>query len=144
MTDILTAERWLFERLSGDATLTGMLGGAEAPRIYTDAAPRLATPTVYPILLLLAPAPGRPVMGVGATIIMFDELWMVKGVTKGNSYAPLGAMMNRADAILHKASGTTTGGVVIGCIAENAVHYDEVDNGVVYKHLGRYYRIYTQ
>ncbi len=144
MTDILTAETWLFSKLIGDATLTALLGGSVAPRIYVDTAPQTGTETVYPILLMIAAAPGRPVTGVGATIILFDELWMVKGVAKGSSYAALGPIVNRVDVILHRSSGVTTSGIVVACTEENLVHYPEVYNGVEYKHLGRYYRIRTQ
>lgn len=140
MTDILTAQKWLYAKLAADATLTALIGGAAAPRIFVDSAPE---GTAYP-LVLISSTSNRVVSGLGASVIMFNEFWMVKGVHQTETYGALGTIMNRVRTVLHKASGTTTDGIVIGCVEENVVQYGEWKSGVSYKHVGIYFRIFTQ
>ncbi|NPV85986.1 MAG: DUF3168 domain-containing protein [Anaerolineae bacterium] len=136
MTSVLTAERWVVGLLREDATMQSLVAG----RIYSGVVPQSA---VYPFVLVQRVS-SRTVMGVGTAVIMWDELVMVKGVDKAESYSTLETIMNRVRGVLHGASGDVTNGIVIGCVEERTIMYPEVVDGVQYRHLGIEFRVWTQ
>lgn len=129
---ILSADRWLFDVLSSDVNLEGAIGD----RIYMDTAPEGSS---YPFIGMQF-VYGRAVSNMMADIVMFDEVWLVKATGKGNDYTALEPIVNRISQVLHKASGSG----VVACFEEEILRFSEIDQGEVYKHLGHYYRIYTQ
>jgi len=136
MSSVLTAPRWLKERLTGDATLAAMSGG----RVYLNSAP--AGETVPYIILRQMSC--DLLRGVGRAVIWWDEVWLVKAVTQSGNLGDLEALANRIREVLEAASGTTANGTVVGCKEEKPIQYEEVENGVTYQHLGFNFRIYTQ
>lgn len=137
MTSVLTADKWLYGKLTGDGTLIGLIGS----RVYADIAKDGAA---FP-LVVMQQMSARPLMNVGAAVIWFDEVWLVKGIDKSKSYAALGTIMNRVRAVLHAASGTVaSSGTVVGCVEEAVIRYSELLEGVQYRHLGMEFRVYTQ
>lgn len=137
MPDILTADTWLLSKLSGDSTLTALVG----TNIYQDVAPKEAT---YPLVKYIQMSPPLAVRGVGPAIIMWDEIWLVKAVGKACGYPAIKAITNEIRTLLHAASGSTTGGIVIGCVEIGPVRYTEIVDGITYRHLGIEFRIFTQ
>lgn len=131
---ILAADRWLYDVLSSDATLQGLIN----ERVFMDVAPEASD---YPFVSLQF-IYGSPVTNMSVDIVMFDEVWLVQAVGKGNDYTILEPITNRISAVLHKAADESAG--VVGCAQEEIIRYAEIDQGETYKHLGHYYRIYTQ
>jgi len=138
--DTLTADKWLYATLKASSTLNAQIGGSSNPRIYSEIAPSSAT---YP-LVIMKQMSARPVLGVGSTLIMFNEIWLVKAVDKAATSTALGAILNAVRTVLHKASGTATSGTIIGCAEEGSVRYSETDAGIIYKHFGLTFRVYSQ
>lgn len=138
--DVLTADKWIYATLKASSTLNAQIGGSSNPRIYGELAPSSAT---YP-LIILKQMSARPVLGVGSSLIMFNEIWLVKAVDKATTETALGAILNAVRTSLHKASGTATGGVIIGCTEEGSVRYSEAVAGIIYKHFGLTFRLYSQ
>jgi len=137
MTSVLTADKWLYAKLTGDGTLITLVGS----RVYVEIAKEGAA---FP-LIVMQQMSCLPVMNVGAAVIWFDELWLVKGIDKSKSYSALGTIMDRVRAVLHAASGTVSGsGTVVGCVEEAVIRYSELLDGVQYRHLGMEFRVWTQ
>lgn len=129
---ILNADRWLYSVLTSDTALQALV----SDRVFEDQA---QLDTVFPFVVFQF-INGINVSSASVDKIMDDEVWMVKAVAKGNDYTVLEPIDTRIGELLHKASGTG----VIGCSQENQFRFSELDNGEIYKHLGHYYRIYTQ
>lgn len=129
---VLNADRWLYSTLSNDTALQALIG----QRVYIDTAPEDAE---YPFVSIQF-VYGSPVSNMSVDLIFFDEVWMVKAVGNGNDYTAIEAITSRITTILHKASGMG----VIGCAEEEIIRFPEIYQGEVYKHLGHYYRVYTQ
>jgi hypothetical protein len=125
---------WVYQLLTGDATLAPLVG----TRVYNGIAPAGAT---FPYVVMQLLSGGNDLMGVGPTRIWADMLWLIKAVTKGSSTGPLEPIANRIDALLHAASGTVSGGVVHICVRERPFELPTVENGVSYVQLGAEYRV---
>lgn len=136
----LTPERWLYGKLSGDATLTALIGGAVSPRLYSDLAPAGA---VYPMVVFAALS-GVPVAGVGPAIIMWNEIYAVKTIGQGAPLTSLETIADRIRTVLQAASGSVTGGVVVACTAQGRARLTDVIEGVAYRQLIQTFRIYSQ
>lgn len=136
MIETLRAEQWLYTVLSGDTTLSSLVGG----RIYSYLAPQDA---VLPFVVYSHQA-GHDVRGVGPTRIMTSLVYQVKAVGQGGSFQPLKAIADRLDVLLQGASGSVVDGTVLMCVREQPVEYVEVENGVQYRHLGGLWRIIAQ
>ena len=138
MANILTAERWLYSKLSGD-TGTGGVATLVSSRIYNGIAAQGAT---YPLVVFQSMS-GVDVQGVGSTFIMENEVFSVKVVTQDRSYSTAETIANRINYLLHKASGTATGGVVLACVRQYVDKIETIEDGVQYKTIMQRYRIYT-
>lgn len=139
MTDTLTATDFVIAKIKSDAQIQALADD----RVYLDQVPPQITP-VYPYAVV-SKIPGAPAMNMTADIIMFDDLVQVDVYDKSLSPALSASIINRAIAILHKISGSTTGGVVIGCVFETEIPLPvEVDGGIVYQHKSAQFRVYSQ
>ncbi len=133
----LTSAEWIVGKLKSDATLLSLAGG----RVFLSVAPEKTT---YP-LVIVQPMSCESVLGVGAERIMMSELVLVRAVDL-NTTAMVGAsIIERVREVLHKASGSVQGGIVLGCAEERIIPpYVEVERGQVYRHIGVELRVYTQ
>lgn len=139
MTDILTPTDFVIDSLKADAQIQAQVDD----RVYLDQIPPQIAP-VFPYIIV-GKVPGPPVMNASVDIIMFDDLVQVSVYDKSLSPATAATILNRAIAILHKISGSTTGGVVIGCVFETEIPLPvEVDGGIVYQHKSAQFRVYSQ
>jgi len=137
MTNLLTAEGWIVGLIKADSALHGLI----ADRVYLGVGAQTAA---YPFLVVQH-MDTRPVLTNGASVILWNELIMVKGVDKeGGGYGTLEPILSRVRAVLHAESGTTLNGTVVSCVEERTVRYPEVSEGVTYRHLGLAFRIQTQ
>jgi len=126
------AHQWLYQTLSGDATLQGYVG----QRVYRDLAPQGAA---MPYLVFSYQA-GRDVEAVGAVRILSQITVLVRVWGRRSEYATLAAAATRVDELLHAGSGTN----VLACVREFPIDMAETVDGVTYVALGGQYRLLVQ
>lgn len=127
-------ESWLYDCLSGDATLTGLVGSRIVDRIAERGQD-------YPLVVFQFQG-GHDVMGVAAARLLGQEVFLVKAVGRAPSYATLKPIAKRIDELLHKAHGETDDGKVRACVREQPFKMVELIDGIEYRHLGGLYRLY--
>lgn len=137
MIENTLVETWLYGKLKNDATLAAKVGS----RVYSYVAPATA---VTPYVVFNAQSPGFDVMGVGTARVMLNCLYQVKVVVQDASFSGAKDAADRIDELLHGATGTPSGGEVLGCVREGPLAYAEVTDGIEYRHLGGIYRIWVQ
>lgn len=136
MIETIRIEQWLYTLLSGDATLTALVGA----RIYAYVA---AQGAAMPFVVFNL-QDGSDVMGVGTARIMFDGLYQVKGINEASSFASLKPIADRIDTLLQGNSGSVLDGAILACTREQPLSYVETDEDRQYRHLGGLYRILAQ
>ena len=136
--ETIRAERWLYDRLKNDATLSGLVGS----RVYGYLAP---AETVTPFVVFEYQE-GIDETGMSATRLYAALNYSVKVVGQTTSFAALEQIADQIDALLHGQSGPIIGGgSVMECIRQSAVSMVEIgDGGEQYRHLGGVYRILVQ
>lgn len=132
----LTADRWIYATLSGDATLTGLVGS----RIYADIAPSDSTfPAVVYNLMGM-----NPVQVVGMTTIARECIYQVKVIHDSGSYATCETIIERIRTLLQGAVGSATGGAIVQCNEDGDSRFVEFVDGKVYRHMAVSFRILVQ
>lgn len=127
----------LYARLTGDATLTGLL--ATTTSIYHQVAPATAA-APFLIFNKQAGTPNRQFAGAHVQ----SELWLIKGVCLGASASAAESIAARADTVLTFAPITITGRALLAIYRESDVSYSEQSGADVYHHEGFLARIVTQ
>ena len=136
MIETIYADQWLYSKLTDDATLAGLIGA----RVYSYMAPLGATLPA----IIYAYQGGVDVTEVANYRIFNSGLYQVKAVGQGESMVAIATIAHRIDEVLHRASGSVTGGAILACVRERPLSYPEFTNGVRYNHLGGIYRILVQ
>ena len=127
-------EPWLWDTLSADTTLMGLVNDTLSGTLSSE-----ALPVPYVTFLMQS---SRDVGGTGGTRISTDNLYIVKGVTQGASWDDGEPIAERIDFLLHRPSAVmTSGSGSLTCIREQIVQYPEQQEGLQYRHLGGIYRI---
>lgn len=128
------AERWIYAKLSTDATLITKVG----TRTYnTRRPPESALPCVIWQL-----QSGDDVILLGAVRLWSNLRYLVRGIGETGSYGgDLQAIADRIDALLHGASGSNVDGTVWTCVRAAPFQMIETVAGREYRHLGGIYRI---
>lgn len=135
----LTMDRYVYERLTGDPTVMAHLGGE--PKVYADVAP-LGTTAPWVIYSLTS---ASDVMGVGQARYWSRLQVLIRCTHVGESFAPVDALYQRVDALLHGSAGTVTGmGQVLSVIRQEPVRFTEQADGQQYRHLGGTYEFLVQ
>ena len=129
------ADTWLYSTLSGDAALAAAVTG-----FYSDVAPQEAT---FPYVIYSFQG-GHDVGTVNATRIWSSLLYQVKVVSNASSFGAIAAIVRQIDSLLHRTSGTPSGGVVVSCDRQDPLRYVEFTAGKQYLHLGGLYRLQVQ
>lgn len=142
MIEIVTANLWLYTKLSGDAQLTAIV----STRIYADVVPDQA---VYPLVLFQFRPPGKDLMTLGTTRVFSELSYSVRGVIAAKSYSGLTAVADRIESLLHGASGTTNDGTIFGCVRTSPlalIEQEDAKDGtkIDYRHLGGVYRLFVR
>lgn len=129
-------EPWLYEVLSGDSTLTGLVGGRIVNTL--EALGNVETPFV-----VFSMASTRDIVGIGGVRIDTESIYIVKAVTAGSSNQEAKPIAARIDQLLHLPNTTITisGGSSLTCMRERTIGAPEEVSGQQYRHLGGYYRI---
>lgn len=133
--ELVTAARWIYERLTGSQDLMTLVNG----RIFHEIAP---LGTEYPMIVFQYQS-GTDVLGTGAARIMVQSTWLVRAIG-GSSFVSLKPIADLIDASLHGKQGTTQYGEVFGCFRESPFELIEPDGDKIFSHLGGLYRIFVR
>lgn len=123
----------IFQRLSGDATLTGLLSAPTA--IHYHIAPQSAA---YP-LIVFNELDQRPVWSFDGS--MESDVWAVKAVTKKPAQAD--EIAERIRVALDDAPLTVTGRDLLYVRRRSGIAYPEQDGADTYWHRGWQFRLIT-
>lgn len=135
MAEGVIVDRWLYGRLTGDATLMGLITGVYSLPVLAGKAPPYVVMQEQTV---------RDIRGVGPARIGIGGTWLVRGVAETASWGgTLEQIANRIDVLLQAASGTTTGGVVWACVRERPFRLVENTSNGQYRHLGGIYQIWA-
>jgi hypothetical protein len=125
----------LYSRLSGDATLTGLLSAQAA--IYHQIAPQDAA---YP-LIVFQRQDGRPDWTFGDH--MQRDLWTVRAIDRATSASDAEAIADRIDVLLNDAPLVVNGRALLYLRRESDVDFSEQDGADTLRHVGGVYRVVT-
>ena len=138
MIDLSLCAKWIYETLSGDATITGIM----STRIYRDAAPQGA---IMPCIVFQLQSPGNDLNGVGGRRIYNASQWTVKAIAQGGEYSGnLNTLATRIDALLHDKHSAVGSDGQVWCVRLRPFQMPEIDNGIQYRHSGGVYEITAQ
>ena len=127
-------EPWIYETLSGDSQLAGMV----EDRISGTLSPVLLG-TPYVTFLLQSPL---DIIGIGGTLISTDNLYIVKAVTQTSTWDDLLPIAQRIDLLLHRPGQIMTEEFgSLTCIRERRFQQAEEAGDLQYRHLGSIFRI---
>jgi hypothetical protein len=129
-------EPWLYSTLSGDSTLSGLVGG----RITSTLNPLsegVQVPFVY-----FGFASQRDIPNASGFSLDTESYYNVKGVALGNTYTgTLLSIAKRIHVLINGKTPTFSPSGSLTCVREQILQYPEVPAGVEYRHLGGLYRI---
>ena len=135
-TETVLAETWLYATLKANTTLTALIGGSSAPRIYSAVIPQgAALPAV-----VFQQMSGEDLLTLNAYRVWSDLVYLVKGIAQAGGFVALDVIAAQIDTALHRTSGTG----VASCYRERPFSYvetDEAGSGQQFRHLGGIYRI---
>jgi hypothetical protein len=137
MNELARIEKWLYQYLSGDSTLSTMVGG----RFY---GPKAKSGTLFPYVQWNWQG-ASDVNGNAAARLMTKPLYQIKVVSQGLNDS-VAAAADRLDSLLTAAKEVTTNGIDISVVREQPMSYIEegADPETQFHHLGGLYRIYCQ
>jgi hypothetical protein len=147
MTELLletdAAAEWLYERLSDDAELTALLGGAGDPRVFEGLAPPDAAEPFLVFHLETALEDTRA-LGSGGRVLSRAD-WVLRAVGEGLSTVPLRPIAGRADELLtgHRSASPSIEGLTgwVEAVRLRPVRYVTTEAGRQFRHLGAVYRL---
>lgn len=125
------ADAWLISRLEGDPTLAGLISG-----VYSEIIPAGRSLPAVRFHVQMA----NDTLGVGAHRILTHLTYLVVGVYKGTSPAPLLPIADRIDNLLHGASGSTVDIDVLSVVRSEPFSMSDFDSGEHYWHVGGMYK----
>jgi len=136
VAETVLTDTWLYETLTGDATLVGLLSDGVDGVVADEAEDDTTDPFV--IFQLLDSA---DVYAIGSVRVLTDATYAVQAVDEVGSYVSLGPIADRIDALLHDKTEVVTGGLICATRRERPIRYPETTHGKTYRHLGGLYRI---
>ncbi len=140
MSEYVSAEKFIFTKLSASTALTALVGD----RIYSEIAISKPGETlVYPLVVFLWGG-GQDAKAMAGKSLFLDEIYTVKIIGVGNNYNSIEAGAAAIQTALHNQRGAVTGGQVLLCQRQAPVKYVEADGGKIYRHLGATYRIFSR
>lgn len=139
----VSIRRALYGRMTGDSTLTGLLGTA-APgytqNIYYQLAPEGAG---YPFIVFNRQA-STPRYTL-AERAFDNDVWLVKAIDRNtdtrSSADQVEAVAARLDALLTDGALSISGHTQLYLRRESDIDYAEVDGDVIYRHAGSNFRL---
>ena len=142
----VAVRRALYGKLSGDTTLTSMLG-TPSPRYskaiyYQDAPDDIPEAAGFPYIIFqqMSGTPQYHFKQGGAPVD--NEIWMVKGVDRSESADGADGIADRLNVLLTDGSITISGKTQLYLRRESDLpSYSEVTDGVRYIHSGAMFRL---
>lgn len=133
------ADKAVYDKLAGDATLTGMLaGGTAAPSVYHAAVPQNAELPAVVFQALSPSTPARTFRGV----FQENAIYQVKAIAEGADQLAAGSIAARIDVLLDGPTLTYTGFTHMGCQRIQEIDYPETaPGGPRIVHRGAKYRL---
>lgn len=129
-------EQWIFQQLSGDATITGIVG----QRIYADEAPQGAP---FP-LVLFAHIGNVDIVRTLGTGRVNKSIFIVRAVGTGSTaQGSLKTVADRFDEVL-LTTGVTLDGIHLSTQHDQEAIRKDSENGIPLSYLGSYYLIFSQ
>jgi hypothetical protein len=138
LSEIVTAERWLYSKLGADTALLALCPGG----VHTWPVPAgVALPYV-----LYQMQSAFDVRGTGPTRIGISGVWLVRVVGETLSFGGnLQSAADRIDALLQAKASAVTGGNVWACVRVQPFELVETgSSGRQFRHLGGMYRLWAQ
>jgi hypothetical protein len=137
---------WLFDTLAADSAGAGSLGVLSTgitDRIYDSLIDQAQA--TYPAIVFNM-QDSRELLAAGGDTVLVLMVWQVQVVGENHAYSELSPIADRIKTLIHKGSGVVTGGRIISCVrsdtnARSIVRYNEMIDGVSFRHLGGFYRI---
>lgn len=128
-------DKWLYSTLTGDATLTGLVGGRISGTLSDQV---LALPYVHFSL-----QSDRNIIALGGETIVVDCRYLVKAVGKTSSWSTILPIARRINQLVHRPYETfqVAGVGSLSTHRDSIVQQAEIDSGIQYRHLGGIYRI---
>ena len=134
--DVLIASKFINTVLAGSATIVSLVGTS----FSSDFIPEEED---YPGIVWTMMST-NDVVGIGATRIMLDDVFLIKAIDKNEGYATVAAIYAEIDTLFKKVSWRDGDDFVIACSRVGRVKYKTFEGGASYAHLGGLYRIYSQ
>lgn len=143
----VAVRRALYGKMSGDATLTGMLGtppSGYSKAIYYQAAPKGAG---FPYIVFNKQA-STPRYAIGARAYD-NEVWLIKAVIRssgpgGDSPDDADNIASRLDVLLTDGTISISGATQLYLRRESDVDYAETADGALYRHAGANFRLISE
>lgn len=134
-------DNWLYTTLTGDETLTGLVG----TRVFDSLIPKQddGEPQPMPYIVFNLQAPGNDVIAVGNYRIYSHALYTVRAVNVGSGYGVVRSIVAGIDAALHNQRTTTEYGIVLNCHRERPLKLppEQGAGEIIYWSAGGIYRI---
>jgi len=141
VSELGVMDTWVYGLLSGDTTLTAMLGKHPDSNecIYDALAPSGA---VLPYVVFQVQTTSPDTVVVGNIRIAANVAYAVRAIG-GVGFATVRPIAAQIDALLHGARGVSANGVILACYRERPLKLPpEIGpGGVVYYHQGGIYRV---
>jgi hypothetical protein len=131
--EVDVAEEFIFDTLTGDATLMGLVNAVVNSRTVPQTVP-------FPFVQFFNSS-AIDYAAVGAARIWTDQVYTVKVVGHTALFSDLKAAAARIDTLLHRGSGPTADGTVWSCVREQIIRQEDDVSGDPYRHSGGLYRI---
>jgi hypothetical protein len=133
--ELAIVQSYLDTTLKQDATLKTLAPGG----VWRDIAPA-GTKTPYVVFTMVA---GSDALTGNVARIMTQVYMQVKGVGPTSNYVALISVADRIDTLLKRTGPVTVGslGGVVACWREQLIAYGEVNESVMWSHLGGLYHL---
>lgn len=135
--------RALYGKLAGDGTLNALLGtpaSGYSKAIYHNAAPQGAA---FPLVIFNKQS-GVPTQAMRDPSAFETDIWLIKGVARGDTADPAEAIATRLNDLLNDGTLSISGATQLWLRRESDVEYMELADGVRYHHVGALFRLSYQ
>lgn len=127
--------QWLYSVLSADAQIQAVFG----TRIYRKVMPQTSA---YDNSLIMQYMGGATISVTNGIRLASNMLFMLKATGKTGNYVALRNGLNRADTLLHRASGSVSGAAIVWCEHVNEIPLEPVVySGETYEQIAVQYRV---
>lgn len=141
-SEVAIVSEWIKATAAAASSITSVVDD----RIYDHVAPALGSDgkaLPYPFVVFHNET-SSDTYGLGSGRILVDTTFVIRGISKSNTYTPLKPLAAALDAAFDGAAGVLPDGVVIGVRRTGPyTQVEEYEDGQI-RHLGGRYRILAQ